>query len=144
MRRRSQAEMDQLVRDAAGFEKLGQRIDEWGIFTVSIARRKRRMNTIGSQQPIGPIRWQHSVAWLLLLAPLFFLSYGWTNQLAASRGSEREHRVRLGAGDPLPALDHRALLVHRPDLRLCPSWPVARRAKSITTACACSPRNSSR
>ncbi|MCB1968645.1 MAG: class I SAM-dependent methyltransferase family protein, partial [Candidatus Accumulibacter sp.] len=38
MRRRSQAEIDQLVREA-GFEKVGQRIDEWGIFTVSIARR---------------------------------------------------------------------------------------------------------
>lgn len=39
MRRRTQAEMDQLVA-AAGFEKVGQLIDEWGIFTVSIARRK--------------------------------------------------------------------------------------------------------
>jgi hypothetical protein len=39
MRRRSQAEMDQLVDDA-GFEKLEQRIDEWGIFTVSLARRR--------------------------------------------------------------------------------------------------------
>jgi len=39
MRRRSQAEMDQLV-DAAGFDKLEQRIDEWGIFTVSLARRR--------------------------------------------------------------------------------------------------------
>lgn len=39
MRRRTQAEMDQLV-EAAGFEKLEQRIDEWGIFSVSIARRK--------------------------------------------------------------------------------------------------------
>lgn len=38
MRRRTQAEMDQLVA-AAGFEKLEQRIDEWGIFTVSLARR---------------------------------------------------------------------------------------------------------
>lgn len=38
MRRRSQAEMDQLVR-AAGFEKIDQRIDQWGIFTVSLARR---------------------------------------------------------------------------------------------------------
>lgn len=38
MRRRTTAEMDQLVRDA-GFEKIEQRIDEWGIFTVSLARR---------------------------------------------------------------------------------------------------------
>lgn len=38
MRRRTQAEMDQLV-EAAGFEKMEQRVDEWGIFTVSIARR---------------------------------------------------------------------------------------------------------
>jgi alpha-beta hydrolase superfamily lysophospholipase len=38
MRRRTQAEMDQLV-EAAGFEKIDQRIDDWGIFTVSLARR---------------------------------------------------------------------------------------------------------
>jgi hypothetical protein len=39
MRRRTQAEMDQLVVDA-GFRKLEQRIDEWGIFTVSLAIRE--------------------------------------------------------------------------------------------------------
>ena len=38
MRRRMQAEMDQLVA-AAGFRKIEQRIDEWGIFTVSVAER---------------------------------------------------------------------------------------------------------
>ena len=38
MRRRTQAEMDQLVV-AAGFRKREQRIDEWGIFTVSLAER---------------------------------------------------------------------------------------------------------
>jgi alpha-beta hydrolase superfamily lysophospholipase len=38
MRRRTQAEMDQLV-EAAGFRKLEQRIDDWGIFTVSLAQR---------------------------------------------------------------------------------------------------------
>ena len=38
MRRRSQAEMDELVR-AAGFTKLAMEIDPWGIFTVSTARR---------------------------------------------------------------------------------------------------------
>lgn len=38
MRRRSQAEMDQLV-EAAGFRKITQRVDEWGIFSVSLAQR---------------------------------------------------------------------------------------------------------
>jgi SAM-dependent methyltransferase len=38
MRRRTQAEMDDLVR-AAGFEKAQMEIDRWGIFSVSIARR---------------------------------------------------------------------------------------------------------
>ena len=39
MRRRAQAEMDELVR-SAGFQKLGMEIDQWGIFTVSTARRR--------------------------------------------------------------------------------------------------------
>ena len=38
MRRRTQAEMDDLVR-TAGFDKVAQEIDPWGIFTVSVARR---------------------------------------------------------------------------------------------------------
>jgi alpha-beta hydrolase superfamily lysophospholipase len=38
MRRRTQMELDQLV-EAAGFRKVDQRIDRWGIFTVSMARR---------------------------------------------------------------------------------------------------------
>jgi len=38
MRRRSQEEMDQLVK-AAGFVKFDQRIDEFGIFTVSLAKK---------------------------------------------------------------------------------------------------------
>jgi hypothetical protein len=48
-----QAEMDQLV-EAAGFTKITQRIDEWGIFTVSLAVRRaqgplrtRRRNDVG-------------------------------------------------------------------------------------------------
>ncbi|MBJ9978347.1 bifunctional alpha/beta hydrolase/class I SAM-dependent methyltransferase [Pseudomonas sp. S75] len=40
MRRRSQVEMDQLV-EAAGFRKITQRIDPWGIFSVSLAQRVR-------------------------------------------------------------------------------------------------------
>lgn len=39
MRRRTQAELDQLVEDA-GFRKIAQRIDEWGIFTASLAVRR--------------------------------------------------------------------------------------------------------
>jgi hypothetical protein len=38
MRRRTQQEMDQLVREA-GFEKISQAIDEDGIFSVSMARK---------------------------------------------------------------------------------------------------------
>ena len=39
MRRRTQAEIDALVR-AAGFEKDRTEIDRWGIFTVSLAQKK--------------------------------------------------------------------------------------------------------
>lgn len=39
MRRRTQAEMDQLVR-ASGFEKIGMKIDPFGIFTVSVAQKQ--------------------------------------------------------------------------------------------------------
>jgi alpha-beta hydrolase superfamily lysophospholipase/SAM-dependent methyltransferase len=38
MRRRATGEMDELVR-TAGFEKSEMKVDEWGMFTVSIARR---------------------------------------------------------------------------------------------------------
>jgi alpha-beta hydrolase superfamily lysophospholipase/SAM-dependent methyltransferase len=38
MRRRTTAEMDELVR-VAGFEKIEMEIDHWGMFTVSVARR---------------------------------------------------------------------------------------------------------
>jgi SAM-dependent methyltransferase len=40
MRRRTQAEMDELVR-SAGFDKVAQEVDPWGIFTVAVARRVR-------------------------------------------------------------------------------------------------------
>ncbi len=38
MRRRTTAEMDQLVQ-RAGFEKIEMEIDQWGMFSVSVARR---------------------------------------------------------------------------------------------------------
>jgi alpha-beta hydrolase superfamily lysophospholipase len=40
MRRRTQREMDQLVAEA-GFEKVDQYSDRWGIFSVSLARRRQ-------------------------------------------------------------------------------------------------------
>jgi len=40
MRRRTTAEMDELVR-VAGFKKIDMEIDQWGMFTVSVARRDR-------------------------------------------------------------------------------------------------------
>jgi hypothetical protein len=40
MRRRTTAEMDELVRTTA-FEKIGMEIDQWGMFSVSVARRGR-------------------------------------------------------------------------------------------------------
>ena len=42
MRRRTTAEMDELVR-TAGFEKTEMEVDEWGMFTVSLARRVARV-----------------------------------------------------------------------------------------------------
>jgi alpha-beta hydrolase superfamily lysophospholipase len=41
MRRRTQGELDRLVADA-GFRKVDQQIDDWGIFTVSVAQRVSR------------------------------------------------------------------------------------------------------
>ena len=38
MRRRTQAEIDELV-ESAGFKKIEMLIDRWGIFTVSVAVR---------------------------------------------------------------------------------------------------------
>src|SRR5438105_3765978 len=47
MRRRTTAEMDQLV-SVAGFEKSMMEVDEWGMFTVSIARRGSRNGANGA------------------------------------------------------------------------------------------------
>ncbi|MGL4440505.1 MAG: class I SAM-dependent methyltransferase family protein, partial [Bosea sp. (in: a-proteobacteria)] len=49
MRRRTQEEIDQLVA-MAGFRKVDQRIDEWGIFTVSLAVREMEA-TCAARQP---------------------------------------------------------------------------------------------
>ena len=80
MRRRTQAEMDQLVAQA-GFEKLEQRIDPLGIFTVSLARRNaRHEREAKAERP-----WRRGVAWLLFW-PFFFLSYGFCQFLERIEG----------------------------------------------------------
>lgn len=45
MRRRTQAELDELVQ-AAGFAKLDQYIDDWGMFTVSIGQKRTTGNEV--------------------------------------------------------------------------------------------------
>jgi hypothetical protein len=52
MRCRTQAEMDELVR-AAGFEKVAMEIDQWGIFTVSLARRCAAIDR--DESDLGPV-----------------------------------------------------------------------------------------
>jgi len=47
MRRRTTAEMDELV-SVAGFEKKEMEVDEWGMFTVSVARRGSRNGVNGA------------------------------------------------------------------------------------------------
>jgi alpha-beta hydrolase superfamily lysophospholipase/SAM-dependent methyltransferase len=47
MRRRTTAEMDELV-NVAGFEKKEMEVDEWGMFTVSVARRGARNGANGA------------------------------------------------------------------------------------------------
>jgi hypothetical protein len=47
MRRRTTAEMDEIV-SVAGFEKEEMEVDEWGMFTVSVARRGGRNGTNGA------------------------------------------------------------------------------------------------
>jgi hypothetical protein len=51
MRRRTQGEMDQLV-EHAGFRKVAQKIDEWGIFTVSMSVREDASST-SRESPAG-------------------------------------------------------------------------------------------
>jgi len=60
MRRRPQAELDE-VAAAAGFTKLEQRIDEWGIFTVTLARKLSKQRSGVVSRPPRFYR-QHALA----------------------------------------------------------------------------------
>lgn len=44
------------------------------------------MDALPSPRAANSPLWRRSIAWLLLLGPLFFLSYGFANQQAAARG----------------------------------------------------------
>ena len=57
MRRRTQQELDDLVR-AAGFEKLAMEIDEFGIFTVSLAKRGGTLRETVGELPQGGLCFQ--------------------------------------------------------------------------------------
>ena len=88
MRRRTQGEMDQLV-EAAGFRKVAQRIDEWGIFTVSLAE---RVATMTSEPPHACSRADAALAdarprGSLFLGPFFFAT------TVSRRGSRRSART---------------------------------------------------
>lgn len=48
----------------AGFEKIAQSIDHWGIFTVSIARRRAVTHM---PQPPEARPWREAAGWLALL-----------------------------------------------------------------------------
>ena len=144
MRRRTQAEMDQLVA-AAGFRKIEQRIDEWGIFTVSLAERialvSRHRRRLPSRRP-SRVRGGAPSAGSPFWRRSSIVTYGAANCLAAQRHDVALDRVRLGTPDPVPRLDDHSVLVDQRLLR-----PVAVRLRhagpsSTPTAGACSPRRS--
>ena len=136
MRRRTQAEMDQLV-EAAGFEKIEQRIDEWGIFTVSLAQ-ESVMNATHLRHRRQPF-WLRSLAWLRC-SLRFFLSYGFANQQAAAAGVGSIFFSGNGTFRSC-SLDDRAPTGRSIFCTGCRSCSAARRAESIAMRCACSPRN---
>ena len=108
MRRRTQEELDELVR-AAGFEKIAMRIDEDGIFTVSLGAAKTwlsrdvdrpsktRHDTAGAvaaapsraarlptlPTPIG--LWKSALVWMFFCSLLFELVYDGCNWITAER-----------------------------------------------------------
>ncbi len=107
MRRRTTAEMDELVR-TAGFEKVTMEVDEWGIFTVSVARRSRRVICVDAdslarkgprriRRPLGPFSDR------LRLVQL--------DHLATPR--RRHALLRMGTLHSVRAADDRALHVDR-------------------------------
>jgi hypothetical protein len=103
MRRRTQAEMD-AARRGAGFEKLEQRIDEWGIFTVSLARcgAAEAMTAIAVDRTAGravaPGR-----AWLAAAGTALLPDLRPANWLASQRSAVPARWSSMGAAVPFLA-----------------------------------------
>ncbi len=120
MRRRTQAEMDQLV-DAAGFEKsrpAGRRMGHLHRVARPPEGCLRRLEPGSHRRHPGAAALGPAPILLLALLGPFFLRQLRLRHLVdqpAGRGAERG--FRLGAPDPAVAVDDRALLVGRPLLR---------------------------
>ncbi len=86
--------------------------------------------------------WRRAALWLAFLAPFFYVTYG-VGQLARLAAHRRAvDRVRLGAADPVPRLDHHSLLVDQRVLRLVAVRLRHARTSSTPTRAGCSPRRS--
>ena len=106
MRRRTTAEMDELVR-AAGFEKIDMEIDQWGMFTVSIARR-------------GALNVRKHVSRLVCrsgLSVLFLVVYSGCNWITGQRSQRRLVLFSMGARHPIRSVHDSPLHVDRSLLR---------------------------
>jgi hypothetical protein len=84
---------------AAGFRKLAQRIDEWGIFSVSLAQRVAVTEGAASALPHRP--WRRALAWLARPGAVLLpeLRPGQPPGGCACRGAQP--RVRVGTLDPV-------------------------------------------
>jgi hypothetical protein len=97
MRRRTQAELDELVR-VAGFSE-GRAVDRrlGNVHRLAGPPSEfalRQMPPIAGVSEARP--WRRAIAWLLVLGPFFFASYGFATWVTAQRSRRRIHRLRLG------------------------------------------------
>ena len=117
MRRRTTAEMDELVR-VAGFEKIDMEIDQWGMFTVSIARREALNEARRSSSPRG----------------LSVVVSGRLQRLQLDHGDNAANvgtfLFSMGAWHPIRSFHDSPLHVDR-SLLHCGSVPVSNRARVV-------------
>ena len=113
MRRRTQAEMDQLVA-AAGFRKIDAAHRRVG-HLHGVARASDRGRDVTARRLVRAAQppWRRALAWLAFLGPFFFATYGFANWADGAARGRAVARVRLGARDSVLAVDDRAVLVDR-------------------------------